>query len=150
MKLLLLALFVVTSCSSHHHPKPRPVFDTEKICSPEANAYLKKFRIADKTASAAPVHHSVELIRKEILILQEPMAECYRQEIARTNVTDTFLLCYVVGTDKNGKTEFSDFYTSSVKLSAEFYSCVNKMKQPDLSQFKSTRISQPFYLYPKE
>lgn len=150
MKLLLLALLVVTSCSSHHHPKPAPVFDRDMTCSPAAIAYLNKARVPEKNANTVPVHHSPELIRKEILTLQEPMVECYSKEIARTKKTDSFLLCYVVGTDKNGKIEFSDFHTTSVKLTDDFYSCLNKMKKPDLSQFKSTKISQPFNLYPQE
>lgn len=143
MKFLILALLVLASCTSHQ-PKPRAKYDKDLVCSLAALEYLKP---TGKTAKAT---HDTNLIRNQILKITPHVRKCYEAELLNPKVDFRELnLCYVVGTDKKGKIEFSNFYSNEEFLSKDFLKCLNDKKQlPDLKQFKQVKVSQPFRLIP--
>jgi hypothetical protein len=147
MKLFILALFVLASCSSHQ-PKPRAKYDQDLVCSLAALEYLKpKGKISKTTSTPTP---DSNLIRMEILKISPHVKRCYEVELKNPAISFSELnLCYVVGTNKNGNIEFSNFYSNEEHLSKDFLKCLNdKKQQPNLAQFKSVKISQPFRLIP--
>lgn len=147
MKFLILALFVLASCS-YHQPKPRAKYDQDLVCSLAALEYLKPIGKISKTSSKPSP--DTNLIREEILKISPHVKRCYEEELKNPAISFSELnLCYVVGTNKKGKIDFSNFYSNEEHLSKEFLECLNdKKQQPNLAQFKSVKISQPFKLIP--
>lgn len=147
MKFLILALFVLASCSSHR-PKPRAQYDKDLVCSLAALEYLKPKGKVTKTSSGPSP--DTKLIREEILKISPHVRKCYETELANPAVQFKELnLCYVVGTNKTGAIEFSNFYSNEEHLSKDFLKCLNdKKQQPKLAKFKNVKISQPFRLIP--
>lgn len=150
MKYIILSLLFLASCASNR-TQPRPKYDKDLVCSLAALEYLNSPRKPVKGAKVAnSALYDSGLIRAEINKMVPGVRKCYDAELANPAVTFKELnLCYVVGTDAKGTIEFSNFYNNEEVLSDSFLKCLNDKKNlPDLKQFKSVKISQPFTLTP--
>ena len=84
-----------------------------------------------------------------MLSLQPLVQKCYEQEMLETKSQPSFNLCLVTGYDKKGQQEFFEFSTNEIKLSENYKSCLNKIKNRDeLKGLKDVTIVQPFRLHP--
>ncbi len=141
----LITLVIITACSSQRAQETIPPFQKEIVCSNEALAYLKK----DKPLPANQQKYTESEIYSRMLSLEPAIRNCYEEEIARTNKSHTFNLCFVVGYNAKGIMDFFEFSTKEITLTTEFKECLVKLKaRNELKGFKSLVITQPFRLHP--
>ena len=141
---LMLALTISSSCGTLRSDlKPAPAFSKEKVCSPKALEYLNKNRRGKALSAEQFQAAGVEVVTK----LDAPTKNCYQTELYRNDNLQPFNLCLILGTDAQGKIDFFDFHTTEIKVSDEFYQCLNEsIKTLDLSRFKFLNMLQPFQI----
>lgn len=139
MKFLILALLVVASCSSSKPAKPKLKYDANLICKLASLEYKGEKR--DKNLPPP----DGQAIRSAMMEMHSKIKECVMQERRRSDYVDEIALCYVVGTNKKGKITYSKFYSHDDKeFSKDFFKCLeDKKNRPDLSAFKSVKVTQP-------
>lgn len=146
--ILFVSLLIVTACSSNRVQDVIPPYSKEKVCSDKALMYLKKNH---STASPSTNRYSEEDIHSRMLSLEPSIRKCYEDELARTNKTHSFNLCFVVGYNKKGLMDFFEFSTREIDISTEFQKCLSDLKgRKELIGFKDLSITQPYRLYPKK
>jgi hypothetical protein len=144
MKFAILFLLIFSSCASHQS-KPKFKHDADLVCKLASLEY--KGPNQKKNNKKLPPVDPKE-VRAAIYTMLPTLKECARQESIRTEKVDEIALCYVVGTNSKGKIIYSKFYSHDDKgFSKDFFKCLeDKKKRPDLSAFKSVKVTQPINL----
>lgn len=143
MKLILLSLALATAACSHisRDTRPIPAFESEKVCSAQSLAYLKK-------TSTGPAGKKHTAWNEQVSKLQPLVHQCFIKELDRRPSYQGFNLCLIADYNAKGVQEYFDFSTTEVVLSGEFLKCLNDLRsRPEIQGFKEAVFVQPFKLH---
>lgn len=144
MKKLLPFIFVLSACATYK-ATPIPAFEKQVDCSETSLKYLATVMEGPKTMTP----DDVVMVNEYMSKVQFVVRGCYDEEIVRSKAAPSFNLCFVTGSNKESKRDFSEFSSQRQTMSDQFWDCLKQVETAiPYPTLKNIQVVQSFKLYP--